>query len=232
MNNENIQEFIKNLRKEKHLTQKELADILGVTYQAVSKWERGLNYPDLSILKEISRIFDVDMDTIINGKVSSSKNKKKKNNFLLIFLLILVVITFCFSLFLFYQSHDFTFQKISSDCEDFTLKGSVVYNEKKSSIYISSIEYCGDVDDRVYSRIEYDLYEESNESRQLIQKGDSSFNTSLESFLKNLEIHVEKSNDRCGIKDGAKIYLEIRAIQDNGEVNLYQVPIKLDGDCK
>ena len=74
MEQENIQKFIKKLRKEKNLTQKQLADMLGVTYQAVSKWERGLNIPDISILKEISRIFDVDMDTMITGV--EKKHKK------------------------------------------------------------------------------------------------------------------------------------------------------------
>ena len=82
MEQENIQKFIKQLRKEKNLTQKQLADMLGVTYQAVSKWERGLNIPDISILKEISRIFDVDMDTMITGV----EKKHKKYIPVLIFL--------------------------------------------------------------------------------------------------------------------------------------------------
>ena len=58
MEQEKIGKFIKKLRKENNLTQKDLADKYGVTYQAVSKWETGKNIPDISLLKEISDIYD------------------------------------------------------------------------------------------------------------------------------------------------------------------------------
>lgn len=51
MNQEKIGEFIKKLRQDNNLTQKDLANKYNVTYQAVSKWERGLNIPDISLLK-------------------------------------------------------------------------------------------------------------------------------------------------------------------------------------
>ena len=57
MNQEKIGQFIKKIREENKLTQKELADKLGVTYQAVSKWENGKNVPDISIIKEMSKMF-------------------------------------------------------------------------------------------------------------------------------------------------------------------------------
>ena len=46
------------LRKQKNMTQKELADLLSVTDKAVSKWERGLNFPDLLTLEKIAEVFD------------------------------------------------------------------------------------------------------------------------------------------------------------------------------
>ena len=70
MNQENIGKYIKKLRKENNLSQEKLADKLGVTYQAVSKWERGLNLPDMTTLKEISNLFNVNIDDIINGEKS------------------------------------------------------------------------------------------------------------------------------------------------------------------
>ena len=51
MNQENIGKYIKKLRKENNLSQEKLADKLGVTYQAVSKWERGLNLPRYDYFK-------------------------------------------------------------------------------------------------------------------------------------------------------------------------------------
>ena len=63
MEQEKIGKFIKKLRKENNLTQKDLADKYGVTYQAVSKWETGKNIPDISLLKEISKDFNVNIET-------------------------------------------------------------------------------------------------------------------------------------------------------------------------
>ena len=74
MDQEKIGQFIKKIREENNLTQKELADRLGVTFQAVSKWENGKNAPDLGILKQISDEFNVNIDEILSGKRSSKKD--------------------------------------------------------------------------------------------------------------------------------------------------------------
>ena len=68
MNQKTIGKFISDLRKEKGLTQQELADTLNVTDRAVSHWENGRRLPDISLLKELSKIFNVTIDEIISGK--------------------------------------------------------------------------------------------------------------------------------------------------------------------
>lgn len=55
-------------RKEKNMTQKDLAEKLFVTDRAVSKWERNLSYPDIELLKSISEILDVTISELINGE--------------------------------------------------------------------------------------------------------------------------------------------------------------------
>ena len=60
--------FISELRKEKKLTQKELAEQLGVTDKAVSKWERGLSCPDIALLSELSRVLGVTPGELLNGE--------------------------------------------------------------------------------------------------------------------------------------------------------------------
>ena len=57
MNQEKLSNIIKEIRKKNNLTQKQLAEKLNVTYQAVSKWENGKNFPDIAILKKISEEF-------------------------------------------------------------------------------------------------------------------------------------------------------------------------------
>ena len=63
-----LNERIKQLRKEKGLTQSQLADLLGVTDKAVSKWEIGETNPDISLLPKMSEIFNVTLDYLLVGK--------------------------------------------------------------------------------------------------------------------------------------------------------------------
>ena len=62
MNAENVGALIARLRKEKGMTQQELADKLQITDKAVSKWERGLACPDISILPQVAEILGVNVD--------------------------------------------------------------------------------------------------------------------------------------------------------------------------
>jgi len=65
--------FLYSLRKEKGMTQMELADRLGVTNKAVSKWETGDAMPETSLLLPISRIFDVSVDELLAGERKLNK---------------------------------------------------------------------------------------------------------------------------------------------------------------
>ena len=77
MNQEKIGKFIAELRKQKKLTQEQLAEKLGITKNAVSKWERGLGLMDLSLLKPLSKILGVSVTEILKGE----KFRKDEINF-------------------------------------------------------------------------------------------------------------------------------------------------------
>ncbi len=64
----NMANFISELRKGKNLTQKELADRLGVTDKAVSKWERGKSYPDITLFPKLAEILGVSIGDFFAGK--------------------------------------------------------------------------------------------------------------------------------------------------------------------
>ena len=70
-------ENIKRLRKERDLTQEALADFLGVSFQAVSKWERGESYPDIEMLPEIAVYFGVSVDELLGNDKSIKEEKIK-----------------------------------------------------------------------------------------------------------------------------------------------------------
>ena len=68
MDNKKFGEFIAQLRKEKHLTQKELAERLFISDKAVSKWERGLSMPNVSMLIPIAEALGVTVTELLRGE--------------------------------------------------------------------------------------------------------------------------------------------------------------------
>ncbi|MBR3242117.1 MAG: helix-turn-helix domain-containing protein [Parasporobacterium sp.] len=68
-----IGSFLKELRKEKNLTQEKLAEQLHVSNRTVSRWETGSNMPDIGMLVEIADFYDVSIPEIINGERKSEK---------------------------------------------------------------------------------------------------------------------------------------------------------------
>ena len=79
MNQEKIGKFIAKQRKLKELTQEELAEKLGITKNAVSKWERGLCLMDMSLLKPLSEILEVSINEILAGEKIETKDIEKKS---------------------------------------------------------------------------------------------------------------------------------------------------------
>ncbi len=79
MDQEKIGKFIAKQRKLKELTQEELAEKLGVTKNAVSKWERGLCLMDMSLLKPLSEILDLSINDILAGELIEDKDLEKKS---------------------------------------------------------------------------------------------------------------------------------------------------------
>jgi len=65
--NINIGENIKNLRKKKEITQEELAEHLGISFQSISKWERGDGYPDIAMLPDIADFFNISVDDLLGA---------------------------------------------------------------------------------------------------------------------------------------------------------------------
>ena len=77
MDQEKIGKFIKEIRTKEKLSQQKFALKYGVTYQAVSKWENGKNIPDISILKEMCREYEMNLDDFLETKISPKKAYKK-----------------------------------------------------------------------------------------------------------------------------------------------------------
>ena len=79
-----IGKFIADCRKEKNITQEQLAEKLYITDRAVSKWERGLSLPDADKMIDLCNILDINVNELLSGEKIDMKDDKKKTEELLV----------------------------------------------------------------------------------------------------------------------------------------------------
>lgn len=224
MDQEKVGKFIKDIRIKNNLTQNELAKKLGVTYQAVSKWENGKSIPDILILKEISKMFNVNIEEILDGH---KKINKKRNIYIIIIVVLIILISLSGLFFYKKTSSSFEFKTLSTTCKEFNITGSLAYNKDKTSIYISNINYCSNDDNKIYDTITCNLYEENGKGKIKISECNKNNNISLKDYLKNIKINSNHYSKNCNYN---KLYLEIEAINNN-TTTTYKIPLTLKDNC-
>lgn len=157
MNYKKIGEFIFNLRKEKELTQKQLANKLYITDKAISKWERGLSIPDIEILEKLSKEFNVTIEEIISGEKGINKkinieeeiekikkeinfqNKKTKIKLIISFLIIIIILLYFI----------FKFIYLGYEIKEIKYKNS--YSNNNIKIGIPKTSFMPKINDQSYS---------------------------------------------------------------------------------
>lgn len=75
MLNKTLGEMISSLRKEKNMTQNNLAEKMNVTDKAVSKWERNLSCPDVNSIPKLAEILDVSVEELLNAQIKQDNSK-------------------------------------------------------------------------------------------------------------------------------------------------------------
>lgn len=224
---EQIGSIIKDIRKKNNLTQNEFASILGVTFQAVSKWENDKSIPDITILKDISNKFNVDLNYLISGK-KANINKKSffKKNMIIITVIIFIIISVC--VFLFFHKHNYEFKTLNGETKDIKVTGSITYDESKSSIYLN-IDYNAD-DTQKYSYIKCTLYEKHQDILNVISEKEYLEKTpvSLKEYLKMISFVIDNYSPSCKYYKDSNLYLEISAKIDEEKSVTYKVPIKFN----
>lgn len=221
----NFGEIIKDIRKKNNLTQKELADKLYVTYQAVSKWENNKSIPDISILQNISKMFNIDLNYLTNTK--------KRNNIIyfiliIIFLILSLTITILITK---NHTHDFEMRTIETTCNDFNLSGTIAYNKDKTAIFISEIDYCGLNKNQIYDTITSTLYQNENNKEKIIITNKEKNNLSLNDYLKDLTYHVDNYKSTCLDYNKNELYIKIELQKKNESTITYTIPLKINDTC-
>lgn len=228
MNPEKVGQFIKKLRQTNNLTQKDLADKYNVSYQAVSKWENGKNLPDILLLRQMSKDFNINIEDLLDGEYISNKKEGIKRiiaSFVLFIILIILVVVINI-----FNNKSFNFRTISSLCSDFNVNGSIAYDDSKSSIYISDINYNGCDKDITYKSIECNLYEKSNNIDVEISKCEKKENINLDDYLKSVKLNVDNYYQKCKTYDN-NLILKIIAQDNNNKEVVYEIPLNLNDNC-
>jgi transcriptional regulator with XRE-family HTH domain len=231
---EKIGKFIKEIRVKNKLTQKEFADKFGVTYQAVSKWENGKNLPDINILKDICKEYSVSVDELLLG---DDLNAKKNTKWIFIGVISVVVIIIGLIVLYFINihkvNHDFEFKKLSSMCDNFKVVGSMAYNDLKSSIYISHVDYRGDDDGKLYKKLECVFYEVDTDIKKEISRYNynGKEGITLEEFLSDVTFNIDNYEKVCKKYQENSFLLEVDVTLENGDVSSYKIPLKLEDNC-
>ena len=144
MNNEKIGKLIKEQRKKKGLTQQELGDKLGIGFRSVSKWERGLTCPDITIINELSKILGISSDELLSGKVNKENkehnNKKISSKFKIIFSITITLIVILITSFIYCYNKTYTYY-LYSPSDEYYIDGKMVFNKNNTMIIINKLEF-------------------------------------------------------------------------------------------
>ena len=228
MDQEKVGNLIKKLRLDNNLTQKELADKLNVTFQAVSKWENGKSVPDIAQLHEISKLFNIDISEILDGELK--EKKKKKTGLIIAGIIIIIAVTTC--ILLINKNNNFAFKKITTNDSGYNITGSLAYDSKgKIYIYITDIESKSN-DDTKYKDLKVSLYENYNGTNTKIKDcEEEGHNTTIKEHLKNVTFNIDDYKSSCSDLTKSNFYLEVSATNEEDKTIYYKINLELEDIC-
>ena len=143
-----VGKFISKLRKDKDMTQQELADKLSVTDRAISNWETGRRMPDISFFKPLCEIFNISVSELINGEEIPKENFVYSSNDIVIntlnicLLIILIIFSFIITYKRSYPKFDIYSLSLYNVEDNPSLKQKFTYklNNKTHNVYYYGIE--------------------------------------------------------------------------------------------
>ncbi|MBR1413075.1 MAG: helix-turn-helix transcriptional regulator [Bacilli bacterium] len=229
MDKEKCGKFIVELRKEKDISQYKLADMIPIDRTAVSKWERGINFPDYASLERLCEIFEVTPNEILYGERKTKENAdklkqipieimkedhKKFKKYQKIFIgLIITIFVLAFGFLSYYFINSYNSIKVyiatSNSPETLNVKNGIfIISKRKMYLEIGEIElnnetYVGNVT----------LYSQIDDKKEILYEGDSSviiidlygYNEyfdfdNIDKTLNNTYIMIEKDNKQYSVK--------------------------------
>ena len=229
--------LIAKLRKEKGLTQGDLGDMVGVSDRSVSKWERGISFPNVAIINEVCNILGITSNELLNGElnpkdtdnnddtsmleeyIKSTELRRKKKRLIILSTLVFITVI---SLIIAFINRPKTYILSSNDINHFNIYGTVKINKNKIIVNIDRIVfYDKELNNKLITGYELNIMCNSdfifnqgyiNNHVTITEK------QTIEEFLKTFEISFENNsiqNIKCIIHDG--MMLRIKFLDENNE---------------
>ena len=221
------------LRKERKLTQQELADLLHVTNKTISKWETNTTAPDIDTLKRISQVLKVPVDVLLgNSKLtvtdSHNKHKLTKKKLILLISLLLVSLFFIYYLIANFILNTKSYSLISGD-ERFTIEGNITVDNKQ---YYLSLIVKGINDelfeDQIINNAEYSII---INDKIIYNNGDISSTTltdnqSLSKYISKISINHNDKKSKY-LKDVLEngLIIQIEYIDEYNQKDIINIPV-------
>ena len=247
-----ISNFIVYLRKEKKLTQFQLAEKLGVSDKTVSKWERGICLPESATVEKLIKFFNISLmefyagernkrltdeianETTKNAVELSKKNENKKFKKLLYFVVIsFVVIMFVVSLLFMYNTYNkYHVYNISSSNKEFIGKGNIILAGDKSIITLMNLSL---INEEIYNKeayaFEYSitlgnvlLYKFGD--IYLLEKNNNSNKVKIGKCIEDINIYLNydlSDMTKKDMLDKTNLTLKLKYINNKFEVDEYEM---------
>lgn len=223
MNQEKIGKFIKEKRIDNKLSQKELADALGVTPQAVSKWENGKNLPDMTVLTEMSKLFNVSIEEIICGK----KTKKRISKWWYGLIGVMVICVIIIIILLVNNNDYLEYKNLITSSSDFVLNGTLVKTNEHTLLVIDNVKYSSD-DETIYEELNCTLYQIDGNTQILMSSADEGYDTTLSSYLESVRIIMDHESDNCTMFINTQMVIRLDLLAYDGKTISYEIPIIID----
>jgi len=229
-----------NLRKEKGITQKDLADALSISDKAISRWECGTSRPTLEMMFQISKFFNVSYNDLITARISDNteddkivediikefsdmgKKNVKRIKFILLFSVVLILIltiaiifTNTYNRFKVYKVHS------ESDVID-KIYGTYIETNIRDSLFLGDIKL-KDIEISKTDIVSVDLYIIENDEEKIIQNYSSLDNIVL--VVCQSYIELENLSDYFD-----KLYLRVSIIDEKNNVKEYETKLEFTLD--
>lgn len=211
MDQEKIGALIASLRKKQVLTQSQLGAKVGVGDRAVSKWERGITCPDISIINELSSILGITSDELLKGELTKEHKeqlKEHKFNKKLLLLIPLALIIIAAVIIISNKNKTYVYTLIS-ESNDYEITGTMTYQKGEARIIINNIRFINnDINKLIIKNYEYNIV---TNNIMILRSGyinNSDLNIeaiTVEEFMKPFKINYKNS-----------INISNESIQQNG----------------